>query len=227
MRCTGAPQTGHGCLNRPWTAISSRNAVTFSGNAPPPAVAQALDPRRSVARIASYSRAISSSVSERVSFSGDSRAAWRISSEYALPMPLNEMRIGERALERVVLARQRLAECRERRLERFDAAGIERRERRFAPHQLHRCALLRARFREEQRAVLELEHREHQLRSDARLLARLAPAQAPRDHQMEDEEEMFVPETRARCACRCGARRARRGRAPTRSADRPIAARMG
>src|SRR5881396_3026108 len=32
MRCTGDPQTGHGLRKRPWTAIPSRKAVTFSGN---------------------------------------------------------------------------------------------------------------------------------------------------------------------------------------------------
>ena len=42
----------------------------------------------SVSRVALCSRALSSSVSERVSFSGESCAACRISSEYALPMPL-------------------------------------------------------------------------------------------------------------------------------------------
>ena len=34
MRCTGVPQTGHGWSQRPCTAISPWNAVTFSGNAP-------------------------------------------------------------------------------------------------------------------------------------------------------------------------------------------------
>ena len=35
MRCTGEPHAGHGLPNLPCTAISGRNAVTFSGNASP------------------------------------------------------------------------------------------------------------------------------------------------------------------------------------------------
>ena len=106
IRCTGAPHTGQGCLKRPCTAISGRNAVTFSGNPPRASSSQPLDPQgeRRARRV--VQAAISASVSDRVSLSGDSRAAWRISSEYALPMPLKQMRIGQRALQRVVLARR-------------------------------------------------------------------------------------------------------------------------
>src|SRR5215831_16353901 len=35
MRCTAVPQTGHGWPKRPWTAMPSRKAVTFSGDAFP------------------------------------------------------------------------------------------------------------------------------------------------------------------------------------------------
>ena len=87
MRCTGAPQTGHGWRKRPCTAMSGRKAVTPSGNAPPASRRSRSIQSTSVARVASNSRASSSSESARVSFTGDSRARWRISSPYALPMP--------------------------------------------------------------------------------------------------------------------------------------------
>ena len=80
----------------------------------------------------------------------------------------------------------------ERGVERLDAAGIERAQRRLAAHQLQRRALLRARLGEEQRAVLEDERGEHQLRPHPRFLARLAPAQAARDHQVDDEKQIVV-----------------------------------
>jgi hypothetical protein len=81
MRCTGVPQTGHGSLKRPWTAISPWKAVTFSGN-PSPVCARSRSAHRvSVSRVASYSRANSASVSVLDSLSGDSLAACRISSE--------------------------------------------------------------------------------------------------------------------------------------------------
>ena len=100
-----------------------------------------------------------------------------------------QMRIGERALERVALARQRLVKLLAGRLERLDTAGIERAQRRVAAYQLQRRPLLRARFGEEQRAVLEHERREQQLRPHPRLLAGLPPAEPTGDHQVDDQKE--------------------------------------
>ena len=81
------PHTGHGWPYLPWTAISGRNAVTWSGNWSPTSAR-----RRSIhavrQRLAAACRpAISSSVSATVVRNGDIRAACRISSEYALPTP--------------------------------------------------------------------------------------------------------------------------------------------
>src|SRR6185503_14705554 len=53
-----------------------------------------------------------------------------------------EMRVGQRALERVALARQRLVKLLRRRLERLDAARVERAKRVLAANQLHRGAFL-------------------------------------------------------------------------------------
>src|SRR6267143_35341 len=89
MRCTAVPHTGHGLRYRPCTAIPSRKAVTFSGK---PLFASAL--RRSIhsrrtSCVALCRRAICSSESLCVVCTGESRARWRISSEYAFPIPLN------------------------------------------------------------------------------------------------------------------------------------------
>ena len=100
------------------------------------------------------------------------------------------MWIRERTLHRVALARERLVKLLGRRVERLETPWIERAQRRFAAHQLDRCALLRARFREEQRAVRKYERREDHLRSHPRLLARLAPAQPAGDHQMDYEKHI-------------------------------------
>ncbi len=102
------------------------------------------------------------------------------------------MRIGQRALQRVVLAREHLVEFLERGLQRLDAAGIERAERLLAAHELDRRAFLRARFREEQRAVGELERGEDESRTDPQFLFGLAPSQPARDHQMDDEKKIVV-----------------------------------
>ena len=58
-----------------------------------------------------------------------------------------QARVGERALERVVLAGERAAERREVDREHLEAARVVRRERVFAPHEVQRCPLLRARIR--------------------------------------------------------------------------------
>src|SRR5437660_1414610 len=87
MRCTGAPQSGHGWRKRPCTAMSGRKAVTPSGKSPPASRRRRSIQSVSVARVASNRRLTSSPVSARVSFTGDSRARCRISSPYALPMP--------------------------------------------------------------------------------------------------------------------------------------------
>src|SRR5439155_21011201 len=67
--------------------------------------------------------------------------------------PAEEMGIGQRSLQRVVLTRERVAKPIERGVERLETAGIERRQRRLTSHELNGRALLRACLGEEQRAV--------------------------------------------------------------------------
>ena len=90
MRCTAVPHTGHGCLYFPWTAKSSRNAVTFSGNFSRASCRSRSVHSFSTAWVASNRARTSSADIFRVSRAGDSFARWRISSEYALPIPDNK-----------------------------------------------------------------------------------------------------------------------------------------
>src|SRR5262249_21090206 len=92
-----------------------------------------------------------------------------------------EPRIGQRALERVILADEERAERRGVDRVHLDAAGIERADGVVAADYVNRRALLRARFREMHRARRELERREGE--TARRLLAAFAPAQPARDHQ--------------------------------------------
>src|SRR5207247_2529076 len=69
---------------------------------------------------------------------------------------------------------------------------IDRAQRVLSADDLKRRALLRACFRKEESAVLELEDGKHDLRTDPRFLAGLAPAQAAGDHQMDHEKQLIV-----------------------------------
>ena len=101
-----------------------------------------------------------------------------------------QARIGERALERVVLAHERVAEAREVRLERFEPARIHLRERRLPLHEVKARALLRARLGEQQRARRKIDRRKADLRRD--LLAARAETEAAGDHEVHDEEQVPV-----------------------------------
>src|SRR4029079_9265775 len=106
--------------------------------------------------------------------------------------PAEQMRIGQRALDGVALARQGGVKVLERGVERLDAARIQRTQLLLAADDLQRGALLRARLAEKERAVRKLERGEDHLRSSTRLLPRLAPGQTAGDHQVDDEEQRFV-----------------------------------
>ena len=95
------------------------------------------------------------------------------------------MRIGERALERVVLPRDRGAELLRVAGEWIDPACVERMERGLTPHEVYRGAPLCARLGQRERARREVEGRESDL---ARHLgAPGLPVKSARDHQVEHE----------------------------------------
>ena len=136
------------------------------------------------------SAATSSSVIDDVMRNGDSFAACRISSEYALPMPSNSVGSVSDALDRVALAAQPLGELRGGRGEHVEAAAIELGERRAPGDEVQRRALLRRRLGEDQRAVRKVERGEPDLVRD--LLAALLPAQPARDHQVDHDEAVAL-----------------------------------
>ena len=100
------------------------------------------------------------------------------------------VRIGERALERMALARERFGELRERDLQWLEAAAIVRAQRFLAAHDVDRGAPLRARLGEHERAVVEVERRQADLTRHFR--APRKPLEAPGDHEMNDKEELVA-----------------------------------
>jgi hypothetical protein len=101
-----------------------------------------------------------------------------------------QARVGERALQRVVLQGERAAERLEVDLEYLEAARIMRRERVFALHEVQRCPLLGAEFGQREAAVGEVEGSERMPAGELR--ARLSPVQAAVDHEVQDEPEVLV-----------------------------------
>ncbi len=104
--------------------------------------------------------------------------------------PREERRVGERALERMPLAAERVRELRARTCERLETAGIEGRERRLAGDDVERRAPRGAGLGELQRALDEVEGRETDALRQRR--PRRLPLEASRDHEMHDEEEISL-----------------------------------
>ena len=101
-----------------------------------------------------------------------------------------EAGIGQRALQRVVLAPHRFAKRLGRRGEQIHAAGIVQRQHLRAAYCMERRALLGVGFRQHQRAVGEIECRQPQLPRQRR--ACLPPVEPPGDHQMQHQIELII-----------------------------------
>ena len=107
-----------------------------------------------------------------------------------------QVRIGEGALEGVVITRQRFTELADRRGQHFEAARIVRPERRFAANQIERRAPLRSGFGQDDRSRLEIEGSEANFAGN--LWARFVCAfsafcsepEATGDHQVNDHEQI-------------------------------------
>src|SRR5687767_12718691 len=100
-----------------------------------------------------------------------------------------EMGIGERALEGVVLAPKAISERRRRCGERLEAARIQRGETGIT-NEVDARPLLRARLRENERSAVEVERREPELAWDRRACG--LPTEPAGDHQMNDEVKRVV-----------------------------------
>ena len=105
-------------------------------------------------------------------------------------MPLKSRRIGQRALERVALAAERAREIGEARADGLETAAVVLRERVLAANDVEARAPLRARFREDERAVGEIEREQAELLGELR--AALAKVESPGNHQVQNEKEVAV-----------------------------------
>jgi hypothetical protein len=94
-----------------------------------------------------------------------------------------DVRIGQGALQRVALRRERSLERSEVRLQHLQAAGIEGRQRRFSRDEVERGPLLAAGFGEQQRAGWEIEGGQADL--PGHLGATRLPLKTARDHQVQ------------------------------------------
>ena len=104
--------------------------------------------------------------------------------------PAEQPRIGERALQRVILAREGGAKGCEIGGEHLEPAGVMVIEPVLASHEVKRGAPLRARLRQHEGSRGEVERRESGLRRD--LGAGAPPVKSAGDHQVDDEEELPV-----------------------------------
>ena len=222
MRCTGVPQTGHGWPKRPCTAIPSRNAVTFSGNPSPASRAQPLGPLASVvARRRVQSRAISVVVELARQLERRQPRAMQDLVRVRVADAAEEVRIGQRALERVVLAPQRRGEVSHAAASATSRPpGSSAASAALALHDVQRRALLRARLGQQQRAVREIERREPDLARHGVPRSR----QCSRPAIIRCKTRNSSPSSPRRCACRCAAGRSPSGPSRRRAAARPSAA---
>src|SRR5262249_8477360 len=94
--------------------------------------------------------------------------------------------IGEGPLERVALASEALANPTERPVEPLPPSPVQPCEIPLAGHDMERGPLLRSRFGQEQRPVVEIERR--QAETGRYLRPGLLPPQSSRYHQMDDDE---------------------------------------
>src|SRR6516164_3543712 len=100
------------------------------------------------------------------------------------------MWIGERPLDGMALADQRVAKAPEIGVENFQTARIVGAEAILTANDMERRPLLRARLGDEQRPIWEVERRESDLPDGFH--ATRSPAKAPGDHQMKNEKEIIL-----------------------------------
>src|SRR2546428_3515562 len=99
-------------------------------------------------------------------------------------------RVGQRALERVVLPGERVAERRQVRVKYLEAARVVRAQTGFATDEMQRGPPLRARLGQDDRPRREVEAGETDL--SWQLGARALPMEAARDHEVQNEKEVAL-----------------------------------
>jgi hypothetical protein len=100
----------------------------------------------------------------------------------------HETRIGQGALQRMVLGGERGAESIHIRTENVDAAGIDRAQTLFAAQHVQRRPPLRSRFGKRKCAVRKIERR--QVLTPCKFDLRRTPVQPPRDHQVKHQPDI-------------------------------------
>jgi hypothetical protein len=101
-----------------------------------------------------------------------------------------DARIGERALQRVVLVLEPLHERRQIRSQDFEPPRRQREDRFFTRDDVDGCLTFRALLGEDRGAVWKVEGRQSHFARERR--AFVAPPETAGDHQMQDEKEVPV-----------------------------------
>ena len=101
-----------------------------------------------------------------------------------------DVRIGQRSFQGVIVSLQRFRECRQIDLEHLDAPGIVLRQCLASANDMERRLTLTAGFGEQQRPVVEVEGEQSDLPRDPGSLR--LPAETTRNHQVEDEVQLMV-----------------------------------
>ena len=101
-----------------------------------------------------------------------------------------QMRIGERTLQGVIAASERLRKRRNIGLHHLEPTGIVLRKRCLPLDDIQRCLPLGTSFSEDQASVLEVECQQADFAGDRG--ARRLPSKAPRDHQVEYKKQLLV-----------------------------------
>src|SRR5207245_1652566 len=104
--------------------------------------------------------------------------------------PVEQMRIGEGALERMRFTSQGGAELSWRRAEHVEASRVVRGKPLDAAQQVQRCAVLRPRFRQEQAPARKIPGGEAGTAGNPH--AGRLPVESARDHQMENGEQVVL-----------------------------------
>ena len=189
MRCTGVPQRGQGWPKRPCTAIPSWNAVTFSGNASPASARSARRPlRERVERAPSEDRLISVGCELAGQLERRQLRAMKNLVGVRVADAAEEMRIGQRALQRVALLLQRRARMLRALLVIGSSPPGSNDARASSPSTT--CSDARfcvAASVSSSSPAAEVESREPDLARDGG--AALPPLEPARDHQMKHEKE--------------------------------------
>ena len=107
-----------------------------------------------------------------------------------VPDATEEARVGEGALEGVVLALQLVGECMRRGVEYFEATAVDRGKRVFSLHEGERCSPFGSGFGEYQNTVRKIEAGKSEF--EWNLAIGRPPAKAASDHEVDDEEELIA-----------------------------------